>query len=80
MFGINVLLMLLPKQVNREHSLMPRSNQGCGGLIALEELMYLLHVTIRSHRDSHASETIGASRVWQVACVRDCIYQHVSFF
>ena len=43
MFGINVLAMLLlPKQQNGKHSLMPCSNQGCG----LEELTYLLHATL----------------------------------
>ena len=33
---------------------MPRSNQGCGLLTALEELTYFLHATVRSRRDSHA--------------------------
>ena len=47
MFGINVLAMLLlPKQQNGKHSLMPCSNQGCGLLTSLEELTYLLHATL----------------------------------
>ena len=33
---------------------MPRSNQGCGLLTALEELTYFLHATVRSRRESHA--------------------------
>ena len=41
---ISVLtMMLLPKQLNYEHSLMPHRNQDCGLLTALEELTYLLH-------------------------------------
>ena len=33
---------------------MPRSNQGCGLLTALEELTYFLRATVCSRRDSHA--------------------------
>ena len=40
-------MMLLLKQLNSEQFLMPRSNQGCGLLTALEELMYCLHATVR---------------------------------
>ena len=39
-------MMLLPKQLNSEHFLVPRSNQGCVLLTALEESTYFLHATV----------------------------------
>ena len=46
--SISVLaMMLLPKQLNWEHFLVPRSTQCCMLLTALEELTYFLHATVR---------------------------------